>query len=313
MPEPSPLQRIRTPAAEAMGVQLYLKRDELLHPHVSGNKWRKLLPQVRWLLRGGAQSFASVGGQHSNHLVALAALCQELGVPCRGYVRGGLGEELSASLAFAKTCGMQLVPATRSEVRAWRARAPAPSELDGYTWLPEGGTSRLGLVGMAECVREVRQQLGGEPDAYVVAVGSGGTAAGLARKAQVPVYGMQVVHDTGLRMRVANLLESNRGGYDRIAWHDASLGGFASGEPLLYQTLLDWHASHGIALDPIYTVKAAIRLEELLWRGEFEAGARVVLVHTGGLQGVAAWLGRYGYGWGGLQTSPDRDVKTEMN
>ena len=295
----SPLQQVRTPASEATGVNLYVKRDDLLHPQVSGNKWRKLGLQTRWLMRQGAVGFASVGGRHSNHLVALAALCNALKVPCAGFVRGGVGEQLSSSLAFAKTCGMELHDASRAEVRRWRLHPPLDTRLDGLTWIPEGGTTPLGMLGLAECAREVRAQLDAEPTAYIVAVGSGGTVAGLARAAKVPVYGMQVLRDAGLRQRVSHLLESTRpAAADRLRWQDAVLGGFASGEPLIYQTMLDWQARHEIPLDPIYTAKAAIRLEELLWRGEFAAGARVVFVHTGGLQGRAAWLQRYGYGLG---------------
>ncbi len=282
----SPLVQVDWPAADAAGVKLYMKRDELLDEHVSGNKWRKLLLQLAWHLRRGALGFASVGGRHSNHLVALAALCARLQVECNGYVRGGVGEQLSPSLAFAKTHGMTLLDALRKDVRLWRESRSGPVLSEKHMWIPEGGTSALGMAGMAACVREIRNQLGAEPDAYVVAAGSGGTAAGIARKAHAPVHAMQVVKDDGLPARTKQ---------PKICWHRAWLSGFASGEPLIYQMMLEFRARNGIQLDPVYTSKALIQLDELLCGGEFAPGSKLVFVHTGGLQGLAPWMQRYGY------------------
>jgi len=199
----SPLQQVDWPAATAAGVELYVKRDELLDPRISGNKWRKLLPQLAWYLRQGKTRFATVGGVHSNHIPAFAAAMERLfssdianlsgegslgfeatdwrvqsdianmyfkndvevskadqsdianmylGVSKRpskshfAYVRGEIPSPLSPSLPFAKTCGIQLKSATRNQVRNWRISSPTPEELDGPTWLPEGGTNKLGLL-----------------------------------------------------------------------------------------------------------------------------------------------------------------------
>ena len=292
---PTPLAPVTLPAAEAAGVRLLLKRDDLLHPHVSGNKWRKLVPQARWLLRGGARGLASVGGVHSNHLAALAALGQELGVPTRGLVRGWDGATETATLAFAKTQGMRLRPVTRTQLREWRAGAQPDDELlGGLTWLPEGGTTRLGLLGMRQTVREVERALGGAPDAYWVAVGSGGTAAGLARATKARVYGVLCVRDAGLPARVAALLGPEVG---LPNWLDGALGGFASGEPAIWEMMRDLATADGVALDPIYTAKVMLALAE--WARAQDPGAVAgqthVVVHTGGLQGVGAWRRRYGY------------------
>jgi len=248
---PSPLQQVDWPAATAAGVELYVKRDELLDPRISGNKWRKLLPQLAWHLRQGKTSFATVGGVHSNHIPAFAALLGrvdngslshiqniESGATVSedrmssshiqnirlghtstqisssfAFVRGNLPNPLSQSLAFAKTCGLELKAATREQVRNWRNSSPTPEELQGATWIPEGGTNKLGLLGMASCYREIEQQLGQVPDAIIAAV--------------------------------------------------------------------------------IYTAKALLKLDQLLWRGEFDAGSKIVLLHTGGLQGLEPWMKRY--------------------
>jgi 1-aminocyclopropane-1-carboxylate deaminase/D-cysteine desulfhydrase-like pyridoxal-dependent ACC family enzyme len=329
---PSPLQLVEWPAATAAGVELYVKRDELLDPRISGNKWRKLLPQLAWELRQGATYFATVGGVHSNHIPAFAALLERLhssyfaeirtsgnqrSIPKNfAFVRGGIPTPLSPSLApwvtrmpsgeqgaFApvvdgtarftrsKSCGLELRSATREQVRTWRTTSPSAEQLEGATWIPEGGTTKLGLLGMAACYREIEDQLGQAPDAIVVAVGSGGTAAGLARKATCPIYGMDVVGDKGLPNRIKELLSPQA--FKRLLFLSAQLKGFASGESDILQTMLNFKGYTGIQLDPIYTAKALLKLDQLLWRGEFEAGSKVVLVHTGGLQGIEPWMNRY--------------------
>lgn len=304
---PSPLQRVEWPAAMAAGVELYVKRDELLDPRISGNKWRKLLPQIAWRCREGDTRFATVGGVHSNHIPAFAALLERVpysyfyeirtsetpqGLPSNfAFVRGGIPPALSPSLAFAKTCGLELRSATREQVRTWRNSSPTTDDLDGATWIPEGGTSKLGLLGMASCYREIEQQLGQTPDAIIVAAGSGGTAAGLARKASCSIYTMDVVGDQGLPARIKKLVSPEA--FERIIFLSAQLKGFASGESDILQTMLNFKGYTGIQLDPIYTAKALLKLDQLLWRGEFAAGSKIVLVHTGGLQGIEPWMKRY--------------------
>lgn len=303
----SPLQLVEWPAATAAGVELYIKRDELLDSRVSGNKWRKLLPQIAWELRQGATRFATVGGVHSNHIPAFAALLDRLhssyfaeirtkerqpsNMSHFSFVRGEIPTHLSPSLAFAKTCGLELKSATREQVRLWRTTPPTPEELAGATWIPEGGTTKLGLLGMAACYREIENQLGQTPDAIVVAAGSGGTAAGLARKASCPIYAMDVVGDKGLATRIKELLSPDA--FKRLLFLPAQLKGFASGESDILQTILNFKGYSGIQLDPIYTAKALLKLDQLLWRGEFATGSKIVLVHTGGLQGIEPWMERY--------------------
>ena len=283
----SPLQRVDLGGA---GPALYVKRDDLLHPCVSGNKWRKLVPQTEWLLRGGARGFASVGGVHSNHLAALAALGRERGFPTLGLVRAWDGALETPTLAFAKTCGMSARPASRTQLRHWRAGGqPGAAQLEGLHWLPEGGTTRLGLIGGKAMVREVERALDGPPEAYWVAVGSGGTAAGVARATTATVHAVACVRDGGLPRRVEALL-----GYRpaNLTWHDGALGGFASGEPQVRQAMADFAAHAGIQLDPVYTAKVWLALRR--WRGRRGGGGVHVLLHTGGLQGLAAWRARYG-------------------
>jgi 1-aminocyclopropane-1-carboxylate deaminase/D-cysteine desulfhydrase-like pyridoxal-dependent ACC family enzyme len=287
----SPLQSVEWSAAKTAGVELYLKRDDLLHAEVSGNKWRKLIPQMAWLLRGGVRSFATVGGIHSNHLSACAALARELGVTMRCYVRGRIPQVLTPTLQFVSQCGANLEPVSREQVRRWRGEAPANDILKGATWLPEGGTSRLALLGMSDCYQEIVAQLGEAPTVIAVAAGSGGTAAGLARATDCSVLAYDVVGDAGLPQRTASLISEENNA--RLHWHSAELSGFASGERLILDTMAEFERLNGVQLDPIYTAKLLIALTEQLESGVFAQRSKLVMVHTGGLQGLAGWMGRY--------------------
>ncbi len=288
---PSPLQRIHLPTAVAHDVETYLKRDELLDERISGNKWRKLVPQVAWLLRGGAVGLASVGGWHSNHLAALAALGQRLGVPTLGFVGGWDGTLDSYTTAFAKTCGMSLRSVSRGKVRAWREGGVPTVLPEGYAWIPEGGSARLGLMGMRSLVREVEMQVGAVPEAYWVSVGSGGTVAGLARATHVPVHGVMCVRDAGLAGRIGTLaLEATN-----LHLHRGALGGFASGEPAIAELMQRFEVDNpGVRLDPVYTAKLVLGYEAwLAAQAATSVDQRHVLVHTGGLQGRPAWEQRW--------------------
>lgn len=292
---PSPLQKVHWPTIADNEVELFVKRDDLLHSQISGNKWRKLLPQVAWLFRKSSpEVLVSLGGMHSNHLAALAALGKTIGVETRALVRGELPIVLTPTLAFAKTCGMQIESSSRADFRAWR-EGLLPKLASNEVWIPEGGTSWLGLIGMKACVREIKQQLGNPPDYIFTAAGSGGTAAGLARAASPTlVYAISAVNDPKLPARVGDLLQSYPMSKGVLHWNfNHVMGGFASGEDVLLKTMQTFKAINGFDLDPIYTTKALLGLEALVESGDIPRGSRVVLLHTGGLQGVEGWMKRY--------------------
>lgn len=180
---PSPLVEAADDRFAAHGVRLLLKRDDLVHPELPGNKWRKLAPNLRAALEAGHDRLVTFGGAYSNHLRATAAAGRLLGLGTVGVVRGDelAGRPLNDSLARCAADGMRLHFTTRSDYR----RKAEPETLGrllesagaaGAYVVPEGGSNALALRGCAELGRELR----GACDVVAVACGTGGTLAGLA-------------------------------------------------------------------------------------------------------------------------------------
>lgn len=180
---PSPLVEAADDRFAAHGVRLLLKRDDLVHPELPGNKWRKLAPNLRAALGAGHDRLVTFGGAYSNHLRATAAAGRLLGLGTVGVVRGDelAGRPLNDSLARCAADGMRLHFTTRSDYR----RKAEPETLRrllesagaaGAYVVPEGGSNALALRGCAELGRELR----GACDVVAVACGTGGTLAGLA-------------------------------------------------------------------------------------------------------------------------------------
>ena len=180
---PTPLQRLSNPMIERAGVQLYIKRDDLIHPAVSGNKWRKLKYNLLEAQARGEKAVLTFGGAYSNHLYATAAAGNALGLKTIGIVRGLEWEgKINATLEFCQTQGMELHFVTRDEYRLRNAADYLKQALNRFQnpyLIPEGGTTHHELKGVAEMVHEVNDQLKAMPDFFATAAGTGGTAAGI--------------------------------------------------------------------------------------------------------------------------------------
>ncbi|MFJ6719872.1 1-aminocyclopropane-1-carboxylate deaminase/D-cysteine desulfhydrase [Streptomyces sp. NPDC091259] len=285
---PSPLREVRDDGFERHGVRLLLKRDDLVHPELPGNKWRKLAPNLRAAVRGGHPGLVTFGGAYSNHLRATAAAGRLLGISTVGVVRGDelAGRPLNASLARCAADGMRLHFASRSEYRRKnepevRAALLAAAGVGDAYVIPEGGSNALALSGCAELGRELR----GEADVVAVACGTGGTLAGLAaglgpggRALGVPVLaGGFLGEEIRSLQRQAfggpagdwTLAEGfHHGGYARVP---AELEAFAAG----------FEARHGVPVERVYVAKLLWALTELTAAGAFPRGTTLAAVVTG--------------------------------
>ncbi len=173
---PSPLQRLHHPLLTRYGVELWCKRDDLIHPAISGNKWRKLKYHLRHAKEHGKRHLLSFGGAYSNHIHALAAAGCQSGLRTTGIIRGEYDAVSNSTLRDARRWGMDLVFVDRQSYRrrqdpGWLAQFDAPDTLI----VPEGGSSPLAIPGVAELVGEVPFS----PDLWVLPCASGGTLAGL--------------------------------------------------------------------------------------------------------------------------------------
>ncbi|MFJ2896489.1 1-aminocyclopropane-1-carboxylate deaminase/D-cysteine desulfhydrase [Streptomyces sp. NPDC087218] len=280
---PSPAQEVRDERFERHGVRLLLKRDDLIHPDLPGNKWRKLVPNLR---AAAGRTVLTFGGAYSNHLRATAAAGRLLGFPTVGIVRGDelADRPLNPSLARCAADGMTLRFVDRATYRA----KGDPEVLTGLLSafgdcfvVPEGGSNSLAAQGCTELGRELR----GSADVAAVACGTGGTLAGLAaglgpgRRA----LGVPVLRGGFLGDAVRALQEEAFGG-PAGSWsldERFHFGGYARTPPALHAFADDFEQRHGMPVERIYVAKLLYALTELAAEGAFPSGTTVAAVVTG--------------------------------
>lgn len=279
---PSPLREVRDDRFERHGVRLLLKRDDLVHPELPGNKWRKLAPNLRAAVEGGYPALVTFGGAYSNHLRATAAAGRLLGLETVGIVRGDelAGRPLNDSLARCAADGMRLRFVTRS---AYRDKAGLPAlagAQDAYV-IPEGGSNTLALHGCAELGRELR----GACDVVAVACGTGGTLAGLAaglgpgqRAVGVPVVGGGFL-EAEIRSLQAAAFGGPAGDWSLAEGY--AHGGYARVPAELESFAADFGSRHAVAVERIYVAKLLWALLALTRADAFPRGTTLTAVITG--------------------------------
>ena len=283
---PSSLCRINAPLLSARGIELWLKRDDLLHPIISGNKWRKLKYSLDDALKLGKDTIISMGGAHSNHLHALAYAAKALNLKTHGIIRGEQPEHTTSTLKDVQDWGMQLSYVSRTEYRNLRhfhSSQDLPDIKSNEYWLPEGGATPLALKGVAELVTEIDIPY----DILCAPCGTGATLAGMvnAASANTSVIGFAALKNASfLNDDIKNLLPSTH--FNWKINHNYHFGGFAKTTPELMRFIKKFADSTGIILEPVYTGKMLFALYDLITQNTFKSGLRIIAIHTGGLQGL---------------------------
>jgi 1-aminocyclopropane-1-carboxylate deaminase/D-cysteine desulfhydrase-like pyridoxal-dependent ACC family enzyme len=298
---PSPLQKVEHETFVRHGLCLYVKRDDLLHPHVSGNKWRKLKHNLLEAQRLSCTRLVTFGGAYSNHIAAVAAAGREFGFSTLGVVSGEESSAGNPTLDFALQCGMDLRFTSRANMRNLSEKAVLQHlniDIEKTFVLPQGGANCLALAGCREIVEETTAQIGRLPDYFITACGTGTTLAGIASglDGKGSALGIAVLKGNFLQNEVEKRLaacgEMNASNFQVVeGFH---FGGYAKWTQELVSFINDFKAETDIPLDPVYTGKAFFAAIELAKQGYFPEGASVVLVHTGGLQGIAGFNERFG-------------------
>lgn len=291
----SPVQWLPDPFPEPVPIRLAIKRDDQLHPLVSGNKWRKLKYNLLAAQQQQHTTLLTFGGAYSNHLYATAAAGQALGFRTIGVVRGDelASRPRNATLAFCESAGMHLHFVSRTDYV--RKETPAfmadlVHRFGRFYALPEGGSNELAVQGTAEIMPELLAQLGTVPDYVACPVGTGGTLAGLAATSPptTRVLGFGVLNGVGQLPLVAGLPHRQPGGVWDV--FEYALGGYARTPDFLLPFIRDVERQTGVRLEQVYTGKMLYGIYDLARQGYFEPGATVVAIHTGGLQGRSATL-----------------------
>ncbi|MFF0205320.1 1-aminocyclopropane-1-carboxylate deaminase/D-cysteine desulfhydrase [Streptomyces sp. NPDC005017] len=282
---PSPLSEAADERFAAHGVRLLLKRDDLIHPELIGNKWRKLAPNLD---AAAGRPVVTFGGAYSNHLRATAAAGRLLGLDTVGVVRGDelAGRPLNPSLARCAADGMRLHFADRAAYRrkdepaTLAALLRAAGAEEAYV-VPEGGSNAAAVRGCTALGEELR----GRADVVAVACGTGGTLAGLAaglapgqRALGVPVLKGGFLGDA------VRTLQRRAFGGPRGDWSLADrfhFGGYARTTPELGAFAEDFEDRHGLAVERLYVAKLLHGLLTLTEEGAFPRGTVLAAVITG--------------------------------
>ncbi|WP_327697612.1 1-aminocyclopropane-1-carboxylate deaminase/D-cysteine desulfhydrase [Streptomyces sp. NBC_00459] len=284
-PLPTPLQELADPRFARHNLRLLLKRDDLVHPDLIGNKWRKLVPN---LAAAAGRPILTFGGAYSNHLRATATAGRLLGLPTIGVVRGQelADRPLNPSLAHCTASGMRLHFVDRSTYRrkadpdTLAALRRAAGAEDAYV-VPEGGSNPLAVQGC----RALGEELRGHADVVAVACGTGGTLAGLAAGLAPGqrALGIPVLKGGFLDAEIQALQDLAFGG-PRGSWtldHRFHFGGYARTTPELHAFAEDFEARHDVPVERLYVAKMLYGLVALAEEGAFTNGTTVAAVITG--------------------------------
>lgn len=273
------------------GITLAVRREDLIHPYISGNKWYKLKYNLAEAQKSGYGKLLTFGGAYSNHIYAVAAAGKIFGFETIGVIRGEEHIPLNPTLSFAASCGMKLFYLSRSAYRRKNEREIIESlvrNFGKFYLIPEGGSNQLAVKGCSEIVGSIEDEF----DVICCACGTGGTLAGLIcglngiRKA----LGFSVLRGAYFLSKQVENLVKNSSGKIFNNWQinfDYHFGGYARFDLHLINFIERFQNNTGIPLEPIYTGKMIFGIYDLVRKGFFSKGTKIIALHTGGLQGLA--------------------------
>ncbi|MBB3699600.1 1-aminocyclopropane-1-carboxylate deaminase/D-cysteine desulfhydrase [Flammeovirga yaeyamensis] len=287
--ENTPIQEIQNPILDQNGVRLFIKRDDLTHPDVSGNKWRKLKYNLLQAKEEGYSTILTFGGAYSNHIHAFAAAGKLYGLKIIGMIRGEEHLPLNPTLSFAESQGMKLVYMDRTSFKNYRDHIPRlKEELGDFYVAPMGGSNALALKGVAELGEEINNS-NQQFDVVCAAGGTGGTLAGLISSLDenMRVLGFPALKGGEFLYDDIRGFIKESGLKENVDWElitDYHFGGYAKKKPELIQFIEEFHQKHHVELERIYTGKMLYGVMDLIGKGYFSKGDRILCLHSGGLQ-----------------------------
>ncbi len=273
------------------GISLHMKREDLLHPEVSGNKFRKLKYNIAEALEQNKETLLTFGGAFSNHIAASAAAGKLSGLKTIGIIRGDeLGENLgktltqNPTLGFADSCGMQLKFVSRSDYREKEStefQQELRKELGEFYLVPEGGTNPLAVKGCQEILTKNDREF----NFIAASVGTGGTLSGLinASAENQKILGFPALKGDFLSEEIKKY--SSKDNWELII--NYHFGGYAKVDSELINFINNFKKKYQIQLDPVYTGKLVFGIFDLIKGGYFPSGSKILAIHTGGLQGIS--------------------------
>jgi len=283
---PSPLQELNIENDHS--IRFFVKRDDLIHKDISGNKWRKLNYQIQDIIAQGQEGIITFGGAFSNHIVATAAASQLCGLKSVGIIRGESVALDNPTLQLAKSYGMNFHFVNRSAYRLKQGSddiATIISKYPNFELIPEGGSHPRALIGVGEIIDELKKQVTIDFDYALCSVGTGTTFAGLAKSFEGELIGINALKNESIVTEICAQLDQSSLQLNQTILHDFHFGGYAKHTTELIDFMHQLYEHHKVKTDVIYTSKLFFAAIDLLKQDYFKAGSHVLIYHSGGLQG----------------------------
>lgn len=301
---PSPIHRL---AGFGDGYcKVRIKRDDLIHPLASGNKWRKLKYNLNKAEEVGAKTIVTMGGAFSNHLYALAAIGKHYNFKTEGWIKGDYVDIENPTLSFVRDQNMNLTLFKSEEYKTLRWEGPKRKKLllkyDKPYFVPEGGSNIEGILGAAELMPEIASQLDPFPTHICLSVGSGGTICGVisASKSNTKILGFSAfkndIHSAEIKANLNVLKKEDPKNWEIL--NPQHFGGFGAFGANLVDFINDFYEQYSIPLDPVYNGKMMFSLKKMIADRYFPEGSNILVIHTGGLQGIEGFNHRFGDKYG---------------
>lgn len=290
MPE-SRIQDVVLNSIKNSGVTLHMKREDEIHPLISGNKYRKLKYNLIEAKENGSSTLLSFGGAYSNHISALAYAGKKYGFKTIGVIRGeelGLDEEKTLkhnhTLSQAYRNGMRFKFISRAHYRNKEDEGfidQLKAEFGDFYLVPEGGTNAFAIKGCEEILTAADKKY----DIVCTAVGTGGTISGLINSASEgqEILGFPSLKGAFLKREIEKYIQP-KNNWKLI--HDYHFGGYAKINENLISFINDFYRQTTIPLDPVYTGKMMFGITDMINNNYFKNNCKILAIHTGGLQGI---------------------------
>jgi 1-aminocyclopropane-1-carboxylate deaminase len=287
----SPVHQIKNKLFDEQGLTVFIKRDDLIHPIISGNKWRKLKYILKQARAEEKTHLVTFGGAYSNHLLATAAAAAKFGFKSTGIVRG---EQVNNDTLFlCRLHGMNLLFTDRESYLDKPALFRKFFKNDpGAFFIDEGGASLLGTRGCSELIGELPEIY----DHILCASGTGTTAAGIingitAHKLATQFHAVPVFKNGAfIKDEIDKLLTTPANYHLHTGYH---FGGYGKADDQLIEFVKQFVADTGILIEPVYTGKMLFALYDLAAKKHFAPGSRILAIHSGGIWGLLGMKDRF--------------------
>ena len=259
-------------------------RLDLIHPVVSGNKWFKLKYQIEEAVKLNCIVIATFGGAFSNHIVATAFACKEMGIDSVGFIRGEQPKQLSHTLEAASNFGMKLIFVSRDDY-ANKEVLQLNNKFTNCYWIEEGGYSLLGAKGASEILQNVNAK---SYTHILCSCGTGTMMAGLVSAAlphQIVIGISALKGHLNLKDDVKKLLPANKLNHPFTILHEYHFGGYAKHPKQLIDWMNELYQQENLPTDIVYTSKLLFAVKDLCSSNYFAANSKLLIIHSGGLQG----------------------------